>query len=186
MGSNLAKVATSYASPKKDDTLDISVYYKNDGRSVVSTIKIPKEVDLKSFLLLNQQENSQVFLNEIDNKSFPAINYLPDSTFTSIDNLSEFDSLDDSTEIFDEITTNMNDADDDDAYVTSGIFLSNRQRTHSLNSNENYVIIVQNVDVESKLSAKRRDSKEIVLNNDILLNVTSFKNECTNILSRFF
>jgi hypothetical protein len=177
MGLNLIKAPNNYAASREND-LGISVYFKND---VVSTIKIPKETDLKSFLVLNQQVNDNSFLKEIEDKS---IHTLTDSIYTSIDNLSEFDSHDScgSIEKYDEIVNMDEDFD-------NFLCLSHRQR---LNSNENYVIIVQKLDEKLSLNSSAKNvtnpshkTNEIILNTDILLNVMSIKNECTKILNKF-
>ena len=193
MGSNLATPSNKYVSSKT--SLGISVYYKNDGNSVVSTIQIPKETDLKSFLLLNQQENSRMFLNEIESKllsSPKSTSSSTDSIYTPIDNLNEFDSLDclDLNETtYDELASNLDD-------------FGTRPHRQRLNSNENFVIIVQNLDFSSDYDddllnmnmtngntnnskTRTRNSNEIFLSNDIVLNVMNIKNECSNFFNQF-
>jgi len=162
MGSTLIKT------PRKN-CLNVSVYYKND---VVSTIQISKEIDLKSFLLLNQHRNEKKPLKEIEN-TYSSIYYLPESIYISIDNISEFDAIG-SIENYDKMINK-----DEDYHID----LSQRKR---LNSSENYVTIVQHLDesFDSSINAKKNilgATNEVILNKRLLFNVMGVKNECSNI-----
>lgn len=164
MGLNLIKAT------KKNN---LFVYYK---KNEISTIQIPRETDLKIFLNQKGYEK-KYFVEEESVTKCLSIDSFSDSIYISIDNISEFDGVA-SDENYDELIN-----EDEDIYIDR-ITYSHRQR---LNSNENYVTIVQtlgdtmNGESNTKSLSHNYQSRinEIILNKDIILNVMNANKECT-------
>jgi hypothetical protein len=157
MGSNIAKPKLNNIRLKKS-TFDIPVYFKNgDVNNVISTIEIPT--------LNNPNNNIKNLIGEmhIDLKNYEMKNLSnsTESVYTPIDNISEFDSLDD----------NLNSINDEQ--ILNEYETHRPLQRHRLNSNENYVLITDKIDY---INTNDNLSELVVQNKDVVLNVKDFKN----------
>ena len=156
MGSNIAKPKLTNIRLKKS-TFDIPVYYKNgDLNNVISTIEIPN--------LNNPNNNIKNLIGEmhVDLKNFETNNLSnsTESVYTPIDNISEFDSLDD----------NINSINDEQVLNE---YETRPMQRHRLDSNENFVLITDKIDY---LNLNDNLNELVVQNKDVVLNVNDFKN----------
>ena len=117
-----------------------------------------------NLLLNNPNNNIKNLIGEmhVDLKNFETNNLSnsTESVYTPIDNISEFDSLDD----------NINSINDEQVLNE---YETRPMQRHRLDSNENYVLITDKIDY---LNLSDNLNELVVQNKDVVLNVNDFKN----------